>query len=130
MSHFIEHIFYINLEHRTDRRAEIESELDAYGLKYERFNAFYTPPDGFIGCAQSHLAVLKLARERGYKNILIVEDDFKFVVSKEEFEGNFNSEVTKKVWESALAVVDDEEADAIIQNQIADELSTLLDEKE
>jgi glycosyl transferase family 25 len=91
MSHFIDHIFYINLEHRTDRKEEIESELDSYGLQYERFNAFYTPPDGFIGCAQSHLAVLKMARERGYKNILIVEDDFKFVVSKEEFEDKLNT---------------------------------------
>ena len=50
--------------------------------------------------------------------------------SKEEFEGNFDSEITDKTWETALAVVDDEEADAIIQNQIAEELSTLLDEKE
>ena len=30
--------------------------------------------------------MLKLAKERGYENVLILEDDFTFVVSKEEFE--------------------------------------------
>jgi glycosyl transferase family 25 len=86
MSHNIDHIFYINLAHRQDRRTEIERELDGFGLKYERFEAIHTPGCGSIGCSYSHLGVLKLARERGYKNVLILEDDFKFVVSKSEFE--------------------------------------------
>jgi hypothetical protein len=50
--------------------------------------------------------------------------------SKEEFEDNFDSEVTDKVWQQALAFVDDDEADQLIQEQIAHELSTQLDEKE
>lgn len=86
MSHNIDHIFYINLAHRKDRREEIESELDSFGLKYERFEAIHTPGCGSIGCSYSHLGVLKLARERGYKNVLVFEDDFKFIVSKSEFE--------------------------------------------
>ena len=32
-------VFYINLEHRTDRKDQIESELNKMNLKYERFNA-------------------------------------------------------------------------------------------
>jgi glycosyl transferase family 25 len=86
MSHHIEKIIYINLNHRTDRRIEIEGELDSYGLLYERFEAISTPGCGSIGCSYSHLAVLKMAKERGYRNILIVEDDFTFKVTKEEFE--------------------------------------------
>lgn len=54
--------FYINLDRRTDRRAEIEKELE--GLAMERFPAV-SHPNGAIGCTMSHLACLKLARERG-----------------------------------------------------------------
>lgn len=84
MSHNLDKIMYINLEHRTDRRTEIETELNKFELPYERYNAIKAP-DG-VGCVMSHLNVLKLAKKRGYKNILILEDDFTFLVSKEEFE--------------------------------------------
>lgn len=81
----IDAIVYINLDRRTDRRDKIETQLDLFGLSYERFSAIETPGFGILGCGQSHLAVLKLAKTRGYKNILILEDDFEFLVSPEEF---------------------------------------------
>lgn len=91
MSHHIDKIIYINLDHRTDRRAQIESQLLQYGLTdFERFSAVHNPLNG-IGCSQSHLAVLRLAQERGYKNILILEDDFIFQVSKEDLERQIDS---------------------------------------
>ena len=47
--------------------------------KAERFSAVYaSPPKGIVGCTKSHLAVLKIAKERNYKNVLIMEDDFVF----------------------------------------------------
>jgi GR25 family glycosyltransferase involved in LPS biosynthesis len=87
MSHNIEHIFYINLDHRTDRKEQIENELELMNLKHnsERFEAIKCKP-GIAGCGYSHLAVLKLAKERGYKNVLIFEDDFTFLINKEELE--------------------------------------------
>ena len=85
MSEHIDKIIYINLDHRTDKREQIEKELNYFNLKYERFSAIFEPKDS-IGCNKSHLGVLKLAKKNGYKNILILEDDFKFIVSKEEFE--------------------------------------------
>jgi glycosyl transferase family 25 len=90
MSHNIDKIIYINLNKRTDRREEIESELNKFDLEYERFEAIETPSHGILGCGKSHLSVLKLAKERNYKNILILEDDFMFLVSKEEFEKNLS----------------------------------------
>jgi len=90
MSTNIDKIIYINLDKRIDRRTDIEKELNDFGLEYERFQAIETPGFGILGCGQSHLAVLKLAKERGYKNILIFEDDFTFLVSKEEFENELN----------------------------------------
>jgi len=76
------------------------------------------------------ITTVKALKENLNENFTDTESIYVLFFSKEEFESNFDSEVTTKIWESALAVVDDEEADAIIQNQIADELSTLLDEKE
>jgi GR25 family glycosyltransferase involved in LPS biosynthesis len=85
MSNNIDKIFYINLDKRTDRKEEIENELKRMDLTAERYPAIYTPNSGIVGCGYSHLNVLKLAKERGYKNVLIFEDDFEFIVSKEEF---------------------------------------------
>ena len=75
-------IVYINLERREDRRQEIEQELAQFGLSGERFNAIAKTP-GIVGCGLSHLAVLKNAQEAGWENVLILEDDFQFVVPKE-----------------------------------------------
>jgi hypothetical protein len=77
--------FYINLNRRTDRREQIEAECQKIGISIERFPAIEHWFGGF-GCLQSHLAVLKLARERGYPAVTIFEDDFQFLVTKEEFE--------------------------------------------
>lgn len=83
MAHNIDKIIYINLNKRADRKISIENELESYGFKnYERFEAIETLGMGFIGCANSHLSVLKIAKERNYKNILILEDDFVFSVNK------------------------------------------------
>jgi glycosyl transferase family 25 len=86
MSNNIDMIFYINLAHRTDRRELIEAELNNFGLKYERFEAHYIPQFGALGCSKSHLDVLKIAKERNYENIIILEDDFQFIVTKQELE--------------------------------------------
>ena len=85
MSHNIAKIIYINLERRLDRLHEITEELTKFSLEGERFNAIPNS-NGIVGCGYSHLEVLKLAKQRGYKNILILEDDFTFLIPKEEFE--------------------------------------------
>ena len=81
-------IFYINLDKREDRRTEIENELKQFNLcdKSERITAIHTPEQGILGCTMSHLNALRLAKERNYPNVLILEDDFYFTITKEEFE--------------------------------------------
>jgi len=76
MFEFVEQVVYINLEHRTDRKQQIESELLKYFPveKVHRFNAVLEP-NGGIGCTKSHIKVLEMAIENGWKNCLIVEDD-------------------------------------------------------
>jgi GR25 family glycosyltransferase involved in LPS biosynthesis len=97
MSQYIDKIVYINLNKRTDRKEQLESQLNAFDLNYERFEAIETPGFGILGCGYSHLGVLRLARDRGYKNILILEDDFEFLVSKEEFEENLTKFFETKI---------------------------------
>jgi hypothetical protein len=72
----IEHIVYINLDERPDRRALIEKELDIFPpKKVQRFKAIKNV-QGAIGCTFSHIRVLQMAMENGWPNYLVVEDDF------------------------------------------------------
>lgn len=76
------HAVYINLDTRPDRRAQIEAECARLGIAVDRFPACRDKTPS-IGCTRSHLEVLKLARDRGDPSVLIFEDDFEFLVSKE-----------------------------------------------
>ena len=59
----IEHVLYINLMHRTDRKQEVEQELKLIGLDrcMQRFNAINTT-NGRVGCTMSHLKCLQEER--------------------------------------------------------------------
>lgn len=88
----IDKIVYINLKHREDRMKEIHEEFEKYDFpkeKIERFEAIPTPGFGILGCGKSHLEVLKMAKQQKWKNVLILEDDFQIVVTKEEFFQSF-----------------------------------------
>jgi glycosyl transferase family 25 len=89
-----EHIFdrfeqvrIINLVDRPDRRREMTSELDRLGGVPPNvgFHEAQRPSDaggfpslGARGCFESHLAVLRSAREARARNLLILEDDLDF----------------------------------------------------
>ena len=49
MTSFIEGCFYINLDRRPDRRAEVEEEFKKMELVVERFSAIDRKP-GIVGC--------------------------------------------------------------------------------
>ncbi len=96
----IDRIFYINLKHRKDRYDQIISEFNKLNInmsKVERFDAIYKPQLPCLGCTESHLNVIKLARKRNYKYIMIFEDDFEFIVNETEFKDNI-----KKFFEKNL----------------------------
>lgn len=89
-SKYIEKVVYINLDKRPDRKKEMEGELAKMGLSGERFAAI-EHRNGAIGCSMSHLAVLKQAKANKHKNILVLEDDFQFVVDRATFEKELHS---------------------------------------
>ena len=75
----IKHAFYINLESRTDRKAQVEEQLRNVGLTCaQRFNAVKLE-DGRVGCSMSHLKCLSIAKEKKWPHVLIVEDDIEFL---------------------------------------------------
>jgi GR25 family glycosyltransferase involved in LPS biosynthesis len=74
----IKHAFYINLEHRTDRKEYVENQLDSIGIKANRFNAIKVE-NGAIGCSLSHLKCLQIALENKWDHVLICEDDLTFL---------------------------------------------------
>jgi GR25 family glycosyltransferase involved in LPS biosynthesis len=74
----LQYIFYINLESRKDRLEQVQIELSKLGVVGERFNAIQTKT-GSIGCTMSHIRCLELAKERGYEQIFICEDDICFL---------------------------------------------------
>lgn len=75
----IKHIMYINLEHRTDRKAHVEQQLASIGiLSPSRFNAIKLP-NGALGCSMSHLRCLQIAKQQGWPHLLLCEDDIQFL---------------------------------------------------
>jgi len=78
----ITNIFYINLEHRMDRKEHVESQLLNIGLtNFQRFNAIKME-NGAVGCSMSHLKLLQQAFKNKLDHILIVEDDIHFLDTK------------------------------------------------
>jgi glycosyl transferase family 25 len=78
---FIEKVLYINLDIRTDRKQEIEQQFNNVNLpedKIERISAVYNER-GALGCTASHIKCIKYAKEQGWKNVLILEDDYNFI---------------------------------------------------
>lgn len=74
----IKHSFYINLEHRVDRKHHLEAELKKIGLQAHRFNAIKME-NGAVGCSMSHLKLLQDALKNNLEHILIMEDDITFL---------------------------------------------------
>ena len=73
-----EHIFYINLEHRSDRKEHVIKEFNNLGIKCaQRFNAVRME-NGAIGCTMSHIKVLQDAKKNSLPYVLICEDDIQF----------------------------------------------------
>lgn len=95
---FFDKIFYINLKRDVERNDYMVNQFKEFGItNYERFEAIECTqvPDkhiwrnfnkqddkyikGSVGCRLSHVGVLKLAKERDYKFVMILEDDVKIL---------------------------------------------------
>lgn len=86
-----EHIYLINLERRPDRLEAATKQLQSMGISFERIQAVDGDNINFELTTSAHawnknsaalamttLNILKDAKEKGYKSILIFEDDIEF----------------------------------------------------
>jgi len=98
----IKHAFYINLESRPDRKAQVEEQLRNVGLTCaQRFNAVKLD-DGRVGCSMSHLKCLSKARDEKWDHVLICEDDIQFL-DPELFINQLNRFLSKhETWDVVL----------------------------
>lgn len=87
--------FYINLDHRTDRKEHVVNQLTTLGLQtVERFKAIKME-NGAVGCSMSHLKILDNALKNNWDHVLIVEDDITFL-DPELFKANFNTFLSRQ----------------------------------
>ena len=78
LNHLLDHILYINLEHRSDRLDHLRNEFVKMGItNAERFPAVKMS-QGNVGCTISHIRCLELAKSRGWPHVFICEDDITF----------------------------------------------------
>jgi GR25 family glycosyltransferase involved in LPS biosynthesis len=96
--------FYINLEHRTDRRQHIEKLIECTGLfsNIERMNAC-VGTRGDIACGMSHIKCLNQLSEFNEPYYIILEDDFMIL----------NTDLYKE-FEEAFDKIKDQEWDVIV----------------
>ncbi len=89
----IDAVVYINLDRRTDRRAQIEAELDALNIPAEKRHRFPAIPHScsWVGCTKSHYEVLQLAKKAGWSRVWILEDDWMATATSSEIKGALDS---------------------------------------
>lgn len=78
---YFDEIYCINLDERTDRWEHAQEEFRKAGIldRVIRFSAI-RDADGRLGVIKSNLAIIKIAKEKKLKNVLIFEDDVQFIV--------------------------------------------------
>jgi glycosyl transferase family 25 len=102
MWEFIDKIVYINLDERQDRRNIMKSFFEKGQIpenKIIRFSAVKRVK-GALGCLESHTQVLRMAKERNWKNVLILEDDLQWINLKTQYSQLEN--LTKQPWDVIL----------------------------
>lgn len=124
LDEYFDKIFIINLDSRLDKWIHMERVMEKNNIKnYERFSGI-VPTDediikygfdlspnfdmsydketynrGSLGCLLSHVSVVRIAKERGYKNVVILEDDMYFVEDWERKLKDTMIELEKVEWD-------------------------------
>lgn len=87
----INKVFYINLDKRTGRRAEIEDEL-VNKFKYTRAERFagilYKP--GIFGCTMSHICLFRKMIANNWDTMMVFEDDAQLLTDRESIDSHIN----------------------------------------
>lgn len=93
----LDKIFFINLDKRPDRLNEIMREINEMAFPIDKVERFSAIEGGQVGCVVSHLEIIKIAKQQHYRNILILEDDFHFIVDRATFDFEVNTFFQKNI---------------------------------
>lgn len=77
---FFDAIYVINLPKRTDRREQVVKEMNLYGIPYSIWPGIEME-DGAQGIKKTLIDIFENSLNNHYKNILVFEDDVKFLES-------------------------------------------------
>lgn len=95
----IDIIYYINLDHRTDRNSQFRIWVLSTGFpesKIVRIPAIYNKENGAAGCSASHIKTLETFIESPYNNCIIFEDDYE-PVERRGYWDNFKKLFTENI---------------------------------
>jgi len=102
----IDKVIFINLNNRKDRRVRISRHLKKMGIDKEKIVRLEAIEHnlGFIGCTLSHIAALEMAQLNKWERVLILEDDFTFNETDENYENlnRYLETLTKVNWNVAF----------------------------
>lgn len=97
---YFDKIFCINLDRRKDRWEETVSELKKWDVlkNVNRISAVdgnklknnYPIKNGELGLIETHLKLIRNAKSKKYKNILLIEDDIEFTEEINNIDNYFN----------------------------------------
>lgn len=78
----IDEIYLINLDKREDRLLQVVEEFEKYEIPFKRISAVEMN-SGAEGLKETMVMIFTQALGKGYENVLVLEDDCKFVESKD-----------------------------------------------
>ncbi len=75
----VDKVFVVNLDERPDRLMAMDYQLNKQGIEYERFAATKND-NGIAGLLITMKRLFTESLEKGYKNIIVFEDDAEFMI--------------------------------------------------
>lgn len=96
----MEHTYYINLSHRTDRKIKFEKQMSNFDISCTRIDAIFNA-SGSIGCGLSHIKALTNASTNNSDYSIICEDDL-FIFDNQrfiDFNASFEKIKTNNSWQ-------------------------------
>ena len=76
--------YYINLDHRNDRKESILKQLGLLGIEATRIPGVIDP-NGDIGCSESHVKALEKGLQDEVDVIVVFEDDMYTLLDEKQF---------------------------------------------
>jgi glycosyl transferase, family 25 len=109
---FFERVYIVNLPERSDRRREMEAELQRVGLSVDGRHIRYFrairpdsaglfPSLGSRGCFMSHLEIMREASRDGLDNVLVMEDDLSLATSLAQSQPEMLARLQQGDWDFA-----------------------------